>query len=237
MDQEGKGAVRWTRLSCRSFAANGVRLQLHALAYSLGNSCALWRRRSPSKTGRRRASKRSWEGSQPRPLRGLPGGRGRDTPKPVRRHPADDRGIADSTSHVNSVVHSVSCVPSKPEGDVRLDDKKFAVTGLATGRAVTLPSTSATRNDICLLQKAANGKKLSLTEPSIWRISAECIGIVRTMRQALECCHRGWVNRSPLAWPHRVRRFRPARFSTTGSGLEGLGLWRRARTDVPLIVD
>ncbi len=35
--QEGKGAIKWTRLSCRSFAANAVRLQLHALAYNLGN--------------------------------------------------------------------------------------------------------------------------------------------------------------------------------------------------------
>src|SRR5271163_294240 len=35
--QEGKGAIKWTRLSCRTFAANAVRLQLHALAYNLGN--------------------------------------------------------------------------------------------------------------------------------------------------------------------------------------------------------
>jgi Transposase DDE domain group 1 len=35
--KEGKGAVKWTRLSCRSFNANAVRLQLHALAYNLGN--------------------------------------------------------------------------------------------------------------------------------------------------------------------------------------------------------
>ncbi len=35
--KEGKGAVKWTRLSCRSFAANAVRLQLHALVYDLGN--------------------------------------------------------------------------------------------------------------------------------------------------------------------------------------------------------
>jgi hypothetical protein len=35
--KEGKGAVKWTRLSCRTFAANAVRLQLHALAYNLGN--------------------------------------------------------------------------------------------------------------------------------------------------------------------------------------------------------
>ena len=30
-------AIKWTRLSCRSFAGNAVRLQLHALAYNLGN--------------------------------------------------------------------------------------------------------------------------------------------------------------------------------------------------------
>jgi Transposase DDE domain group 1 len=35
--KEGKGAIKWTRLSCRTFAANAVRLQLHALAYDLGN--------------------------------------------------------------------------------------------------------------------------------------------------------------------------------------------------------
>jgi hypothetical protein len=35
--KEGKGAIKWTRLSSRSFAANAVRLQLHALAYNLGN--------------------------------------------------------------------------------------------------------------------------------------------------------------------------------------------------------
>jgi hypothetical protein len=35
--KEGKNAIKWTRLSCRSFAANAARLQLHALAYNLGN--------------------------------------------------------------------------------------------------------------------------------------------------------------------------------------------------------
>src|SRR4030088_2212040 len=35
--KEGKGAIKWTQLSCRTFAANAVRLQLHALAYNLGN--------------------------------------------------------------------------------------------------------------------------------------------------------------------------------------------------------
>jgi len=35
--KEGKNAIKWTRLSCRAFAANAVRLQLHALVYHLGN--------------------------------------------------------------------------------------------------------------------------------------------------------------------------------------------------------
>jgi hypothetical protein len=35
--KEGKNAVNWTRLSCRSMKANAVRLQLHALAYNMAN--------------------------------------------------------------------------------------------------------------------------------------------------------------------------------------------------------
>ena len=35
--KEGKYALKWTRLSCIRFAANAVRLQLHALAYNLAN--------------------------------------------------------------------------------------------------------------------------------------------------------------------------------------------------------
>ena len=35
--KEGKLALRWTRLSCRAFRANAVRLQLFALAYNLAN--------------------------------------------------------------------------------------------------------------------------------------------------------------------------------------------------------
>lgn len=33
----GKAALKWTRLSCKNFKANEVRLQLHALTYNLGN--------------------------------------------------------------------------------------------------------------------------------------------------------------------------------------------------------
>ena len=37
LDQRRQGAVKWTPLSCRTFATNAVSLQLHALAYHLGN--------------------------------------------------------------------------------------------------------------------------------------------------------------------------------------------------------
>lgn len=35
--KEGKTALVWTRLPCRGFDANAVRLQLHTLAYNLAN--------------------------------------------------------------------------------------------------------------------------------------------------------------------------------------------------------
>jgi len=35
--KEGKNAIKWTRLSCRKFRDNAVRLQLHALAYNIAN--------------------------------------------------------------------------------------------------------------------------------------------------------------------------------------------------------
>ena len=35
--RESKQALRWTRLSCRAFRDNAVRLQLFALAYNLAN--------------------------------------------------------------------------------------------------------------------------------------------------------------------------------------------------------
>jgi len=35
--KEGNHAINWTRLSCHSFRANAVRLQLYTLAYNMGN--------------------------------------------------------------------------------------------------------------------------------------------------------------------------------------------------------
>ena len=50
--KEGKNAINWTRLSCRKFRNNAVRLQLHALAYNLGNFIGHWLCRRRWSTGR-----------------------------------------------------------------------------------------------------------------------------------------------------------------------------------------
>jgi hypothetical protein len=50
--KEGKGAIKWTRLSCRTFAANAVGLQLHALACNLGNFLRMLATPNQSRTGR-----------------------------------------------------------------------------------------------------------------------------------------------------------------------------------------
>ena len=97
--REGKYALRWTRLSCRSFRDNAVRLQLFALAYNLANflrSLAL-----PQRGGALVADDAAREAGQdrrpdrpPRPLRRLPARRGGGAAGAVRRDPAPDRPAA-----------------------------------------------------------------------------------------------------------------------------------------------
>jgi Transposase DDE domain group 1 len=94
--KEGKGAIKWTRLSCRTFAANAVRLQLHALAYNLGH---LLRTLTPEADQglvtdkfEGQADQDRREGREPCPLHRLPDGRGRN---PSTNVPGDLRLIAD----------------------------------------------------------------------------------------------------------------------------------------------
>jgi len=109
--KEGKGAIKWTRLSCRSFAANAVRLQLHALAYNLGNFLRTLATPEPIKdwslTSLGEVDQDRGEGHQPRPLCHLPDGRGRQdiaceaagrgqtySGRPCRRFGSDSFGLA-----------------------------------------------------------------------------------------------------------------------------------------------
>jgi Transposase DDE domain group 1 len=74
--REGKGAIKWTRLSCRTFAANAVRLQLHLLAYNLGNflrTLAMPKAAAPWSLAREADQDRR-KGCQSWPLRHVPDG-------------------------------------------------------------------------------------------------------------------------------------------------------------------
>jgi Transposase DDE domain group 1 len=94
--KEGKGAIKWTRLSCRTFDANAVRLQLHTLAYNLGNfmrtlalpkAAAAWSLTSLA----REAGQDRRQGRQPRPLTWGGSGQGGSYPSDISRSPASVR--------------------------------------------------------------------------------------------------------------------------------------------------
>jgi threonine dehydrogenase-like Zn-dependent dehydrogenase len=59
--------------------------------------------------------------------------------------------------------------------------------------------------------------------------SFECVGNVDLMRQALECCHRGWGVSVIIGVAGAARRSRRGRSSSSRAGLEGHRVRRRAR--------
>jgi hypothetical protein len=94
-----KEGIRWTRLSCRTFAANAVRLQLHALAYNLANfmrtlampkAAELWSLTSL----REKLIKIGAKVVKPWPLRHVPAGRGRGVAADVQGYPDADCPVA-----------------------------------------------------------------------------------------------------------------------------------------------
>jgi hypothetical protein len=120
--KEGKGAINWTRLSCRTFAANAVRLQLHALAYNLGNFLRTLATPEPIKDWSLTSLKEKLIKigakvvSQPRSLSRLPNGRGRHSTAGVPGDSAADRGTAAPRS---SMRRPCSCVHHQTTGGVR----------------------------------------------------------------------------------------------------------------------
>src|SRR3981081_1883641 len=84
--KEGKGAIKWTRLSCRTFAANAVRLQLHALSAYAGDAGADRGLVDDESEGEAHQDRR--EGRAPRPLCFLLDGGGRHSQSFVGRHSA-----------------------------------------------------------------------------------------------------------------------------------------------------
>src|SRR5271169_6469796 len=106
--KEGKGAIKWTRLSCRSFAANAVRL--HALAYNLGNFLRTLATPEPIKDSSLTSLKEMLI-----KIGAKVDSHGRyvafqmaEVAIPRSRHPAVDRRTAAADRHVNGVKRSVS---------------------------------------------------------------------------------------------------------------------------------
>ncbi len=69
--------------------------------------------------------------------------------------------------------------------------------------------------------------------------SFECIGNVKTMRQALECCHRGWGESIIIGVAEAGQEISTRPFQlVTGRVWKGTAFGgARGRTDVPKIVD
>jgi hypothetical protein len=89
--KEGKNPIKLTRLSCRTFAATAVRLQLHVLAYNLGNfmrTLAMPKGSEPLSLTSLREKLCAKVVSHGRALRHLPVGRDRG--------PADNLPVADA---------------------------------------------------------------------------------------------------------------------------------------------
>ena len=108
--KEGKGAIKWTRLSCRTFAANAVRLQLHALAYNLGNflrTLATPDQRLVSDEPEGEADQDRCEGGLPRTLCCLPDGGGRHPTANVPRDFAADCGTTAAATTSASVRRAI----------------------------------------------------------------------------------------------------------------------------------
>ena len=104
--KEGKNAVKWTKLSCRTFKDNQTRLQLFALAYNLGklpasfgvaeNSASLVADDVTGKAGQDRS-----EGDSAREICHVPPSRGGRASAVVRRDPRPHCPAGDSaTEHL-----------------------------------------------------------------------------------------------------------------------------------------
>jgi hypothetical protein len=121
--QEGKHAVKWTRLSCISFRGNAVRLQLHALAYNLANflrtlvllaeSRAAVADEPPGEGGEDRR-----QGDHSRPLPRFPDGGGGGAARAVPTTPRPDRHAAPARCGAMLTCAGLLSLPSRP--DVRL---------------------------------------------------------------------------------------------------------------------
>ena len=137
VDQRGQGRDPMDAAFLPSFAANAVRLQLHALAYSLGNFLHTLATPEPIKDwsptslkeklikiGAKVVSHGRYVGFQMAEV---------TVPQiPVRRHPAADRGTAAAAAPVDGVKRSMSRV-RQTHGEMRLGRGGFGLPNVRRG--------------------------------------------------------------------------------------------------------
>src|SRR5436190_9626501 len=127
MDQGGKGAIKWTRLSCRTFAANAApascaRLQPRQFPAHAGDAGADQGLVADESEGQADQDRR--ESGEPRPLCRLPDGRGRHRTAHVPGDFAADRGATAAATTSASARRSMSCIREQPTKGVRPNAKE-----------------------------------------------------------------------------------------------------------------
>src|ERR1700737_1415542 len=99
-------------------------------------------------------------------------GRSRHSQKSLCRHSADDRGTAVAARCIDSVMRSVSRIPSKTGGKVRLDDGKFGKFSVRLDFGTSLHSsqTCPRRSGLANNHEQTQSR---LQSAFIWRMSAQ----------------------------------------------------------------
>jgi hypothetical protein len=181
--KEGKGAIRWPTLSCRSFAANAV--QLRALAYNLDNFLRTLATPEPIKDGSLTSLKEKLIKIGAKVV-----SHGRYLAFQMaevaipRNLFADIRGSSPSCGCPPGSIDRLSCSPvmrsleTHKETSALMTENSPRFCSLQGAGARRTPSIA--HNNSSLLQKAPNGKKLSITEGRIRRISDQSGPIGRT---------------------------------------------------------
>ena len=154
-------------------SANAVRLQLHVLAYNLGNfmrtlampkTAKPWSADQPA----READQDRRQGCQPRPLRHIPNCRGRGAAPDVPGNPVDDSPVAGAAR--TSMTRGSGQMRQTTAAEVRLDHGEAACSSAT--RPSVLPSWLSTgRLGRISLRRNARGRKIASNEPGIRRMS------------------------------------------------------------------
>ena len=173
---EDKGAIKWTRLSCRTFAANVARLQLpgprlqpRQLHENPGDAQA--RGAVVGDQPAREADQDRREGRQPRSIRHLPNGRGRGVMADIPGNPIAHPPAA-GTAHSGVRGAGIRCDRRRRQRWTLMQAKERV---LAPRRSQLAGSTASRAHTVrvCCCRRRPNGRFLAPQQPGIGGMSGE----------------------------------------------------------------